>query len=100
MNARLLRDYKLIENVKQKIKALSRRTVSGYVNEQIFLDPDQLKILDFLDQVGRITTKDAEDILKCPKRTAQFHLQKLKKMKMIKQVGKGPASAYVLESKK
>jgi len=31
-----------------------------------------------------------------PKRTAQAHLQRLKKLKIIKQVGKGPASAYVL----
>lgn len=89
-----------IENVKAKIKSLSRKVAGDHINEQVFLDPDQLKILDFLDQVGRITTKDVEDILKCPKRTAQFHLQKLKKMKMIKQVGKGPASAYVLENKK
>ncbi|MFA7422053.1 MAG: Fic family protein [Melioribacteraceae bacterium] len=88
-----------IENVKAKIKSLSRKIVGGNINEQVFLNPDQLKILDFLDQVGRIMTKDVEDILKCPKRTAQLHLQKLKKMKMIKQVGKGPASAYVLESK-
>lgn len=86
-----------IENVKVKIKTLSRKVGNGKINEQVFLDPDQLKILDFLDQVGRIATKDVVDILKCPKRTAQFHLQKLKKMKMIKQVGKGPASAYVLE---
>lgn len=89
-----------IENVKAKIKSLSRKTVGGHINEQVFLGPDQLKVLDFIDQVGRITTKDVEDILKCPKRTAQFHLLKLKKMKMIKQVGKGPASAYILERRK
>ena len=86
-----------IENVKIKIKSLSRKVVVGKFKEQVFLDSDQLKILDFLDQVNRITTKDVMDILSCPKRTAQFHLLKLKKMKMIKQVGKGPASAYILE---
>lgn len=86
-----------IENVKIKIKTLSKKAGNGKINEQIYLDPDQLKILDFLDQVGRITTKDVVDILKCPKRTAQFHLLKLKNMKMIKQTGKGPASAYILD---
>lgn len=86
-----------IENVKAKIKSLSRKVAGDHINEQVFLSPDQLKILDFIDQVGRIITKDVEDVLKCPKRTAQFHLLKLKKMKMIKQVGKGPASAYVLK---
>ena len=86
-----------IENVKARVKALSRKAAQGSVKEQIFLDPDQLKILDFLDQVNRITAKDVVDILGCPKRTAQFHLQKLKKIRIIKQVGKGPASAYVSE---
>jgi len=86
-----------IENVKMKVKTLSVKKVDGQIQTQVFLDPDQLKILDFLDQVNRITTKDVGDILNCPKRTAQSYLQKLKKMKMIKQIGRGPASAYVLE---
>ena len=85
-----------IENVKAKVKALSRKAVHGDIKEQIFLDPDQLKILDFIDQVNRITVKDVVDILGCPKRTAQFHLQKLKKIRIIEQVGSGPSSAYIL----
>jgi len=85
-----------IENIKIKIAILSSKKIDKQIKEQIFLEPDQLKILDFLDQVGRITAKEAADILECPKRTAQLHLQKLKAIKMIKQTGKGPASAYVL----
>ena len=56
-----------------------------------------MKILDFADKMGKINVSDVVDILGCPKRTAQFHLQKLKKIGMIKQVGKGPSSAYVLK---
>lgn len=85
-----------IEGIKSKITILSSKKIDKKIKEQIFLDPDQLKILDFLDQVGRITAKDIADILNCPKRTAQLLLQKLKTIKMIKQTGKGPASAYVL----
>ncbi|MFA5248548.1 MAG: Fic family protein [Patescibacteria group bacterium] len=85
-----------IGNVKNKIATLSSKKIDKKTKDQIFLDPDQLKILDFLDQVGRMTAKDASDILSCPKRTAQLHLQKLKTLKMIKQTGKGPSSAYVL----
>jgi Fic family protein len=55
-----------------------------------------MKILEFIDQMGKITASDVVDILECPKRTAQAHLQRLKMLKIIKQVGKGPASAYVL----
>lgn len=85
-----------IESIKTKIKTLSSKKIDKQIKEQIFLDPDQLKILDFLDQVGRITAKDVADILDCPKRTAQLLLQKLKTIKIIKQTGKGPSSAYVL----
>lgn len=85
-----------IENIKTKITTLSSKKVDQKIKSQIFLDPDQLKVLDFLDQVRRITAKDVADILNCPKRTAQLHLQKLKIMKMIKQTGKGPSSAYIL----
>jgi Fic family protein len=56
-----------------------------------------MDVLDFLDKVGRINVNNVMGILACPKRTAQFHLQKLKKIGMIKQVGKGPASAYILK---
>ena len=75
---------------------MGRRKVDATVNSQIYLDKDQVKILDFLETIGRITVKDVIDILECPQRTAQFNLQKLKKIKMIQQIGKGPSSAYIL----
>ena len=62
----------------------------------MFLDEDQQKIISFIDQVGKITTKDVIDILNIPKRTAQLKLLKLKKLKIIKQTGKGPSSAYLI----
>ena len=88
---------KEIENVKAKIMALSARLVDENINTQIYLDKDQMKILDFLDKLGKINVQDTIDILGCPKRTAQLHLQKLKKIGMIEQTGKGPSSAYILK---
>ena len=85
-----------IGNVKAKVLALSRRKIGGKIESQVYLNPDQIKILDFLDQMGKIAVKDAIDILRSPRRTAQLELQRLKKLKTIKQVGRGPASAYVL----
>lgn len=84
-----------IDNVKTKISLLSLHKVDEKIQSQIYLTKDQLKILDFLDQLGEIRIKDIVDILSCPKRTAQYHLKKLKNIKMIKQVGKGPRSAYI-----
>ncbi|MDP2656416.1 MAG: Fic family protein [bacterium] len=86
---------KEIDEVKNKIVSLSVRAADGDIKSQVYLTPEQLKIIDFLDQVGRIAVKDVEDILSCPRRTAQLHLQKLKKIKIIKSVGKGKSTAYV-----
>ena len=86
---------KEIDNVKNKILSLSVHAVDGKIKSQIYLTPEQLKIVDFLDQVGRIAVKDVEDILSCPRRTAQLQLQKLKKIKIIKSTGKGKSTAYI-----
>jgi len=85
-----------IDNVRTKVTSLALRKIDDKLHAQIYLDKDQMKILEFLDQMGRIAMSDVIDILECPKRTAQAYLQRLKKLKIIKQVGKGPASAYVL----
>ena len=86
-----------IDNVKSAVVGLSGRKINKNIKSQIFLTKKQMGILDFLGQIGKITAKDVIDILKCPKRTAQLHLQKLKKLGMIKQVGKGPSSAYIMK---
>ena len=85
-----------IDSVKEKILSLSLKKIDAKIQSRIYLDKDQMQILEFLDQVGKITVQDVVDILHCPKRTAQFHLQKLKKLGTIKLIGKGPSSAYVL----
>ncbi len=85
-----------IDNVRTKVTSLALRKVDDKLRAQIYLDKDQMKILELLDQTGRIAVNDVVDILECPKRTAQAHLQRLKKLKIIRQVGKGPAAAYVL----
>jgi Fic family protein len=88
---------KEIDDVKNKVATLSAHKISGDVDSQIYLEADQMKILDFMDKMGKINMPDVVDVLGCPKRTAQFHLQRLKKLGTIEQVGKGPASAYVLK---
>lgn len=86
-----------IDNVKSRVAAFSSRKINKNIKSQIFLSKEQMEVLDFLGQIGKISVKDVIDILKCPKRTAQLHLQKLKKLGMIKQVGKGPSSAYIMK---
>jgi Fic family protein len=86
-----------IDSVKSKVSGLSFRKLNKDLKSQVFLDKEQLQIIDFIDQIGKITVGDVVEIFSCPKRTAQLHLQKLKKIKIIRQVGKGRASAYILE---
>jgi len=86
-----------VNNVKRKVIFLSNKKIKEGIGSKIFLEKDQVEILNFLDQVGKITTKDVMDIIKCPKRTAQLRLQKLKNLGMIKQIGKGPSSAYIMK---
>jgi Fic family protein len=60
------------------------------------LDKDELKIIDFVVTLGQITSSDAVDILNVPKRTAQQKLKKLDDIKVLKKVGAGPATFYVI----
>lgn len=85
-----------IDDVREKIASLGLKKLGKNIQSQVYLDKDQMEILGFLDQVGKITVRDVMDILNCPQRTAQLYLQKLKKLGTIKQIGKGPASGYVL----
>jgi Fic family protein len=85
-----------IDRVKREVTMLSSKKLGAKVVSQVFLEKEQMTIIDFLDSVGRITAKDVCDILGCPKRTAQLYLLRMKKLKMIRQVGKGPSAAYVL----
>lgn len=87
-----------IDTVRAQILPLARHTAHGNIQSQIYLTAEQLKIIDFLDQMGRITAKDVEDVLSCPKRTAQLQVQKLKRIKMIKPIGKGKATHYIANS--
>lgn len=65
-------------------------------SEQIFLDPHEIQIMDFLTTTGRVTSDDVLDILKVAKRTAQLKLKGLTDKGLLKLNGKGPASYYTL----
>lgn len=82
-------------------KALGKIQSIGYgrvskKSEQIFLDKDEIQIMDFLSTTGRITSDDASDILNVTKRAAQLKIKKLLKNKLIQLRGSGPATYYVL----
>lgn len=65
-------------------------------SEQIFLDRDELEIMDFLTTTGRITTDDVIDILKVARRTAQFKLKRLVDHGLLKRHGSTTGAHYVI----
>lgn len=83
-----------IDGVRRKVISLSGKKVNDIARAQVFLSQEQMDILDLLDREERITAQGVAAALRCPKRTAQLHLQKLKKLGMLVQTGKGPSSAY------
>lgn len=66
-------------------------------SKQIFLDRDEIQIMDFLTTVGKITSDDVMDILPIAKRTAQLKLKGLVDKELITVQGKGPATFYTLK---
>jgi len=87
-----------IISTKLKIQQLSIKNIKGDIS-QIFLDDDQQKIIDFIDQMGRATTKDIVNILNIPKRTVQYKISRLKQHNIINQIGTGPSTTYIIDQK-
>lgn len=65
-------------------------------SEQVFLDKDELQIMDFLTTNGRITSDDIADIFNITKRAAQLKLKKLLSSKLLRIQGNGPSTFYIL----
>lgn len=65
-------------------------------SEQIFLDRDEIQIMDFLSTTGRVSSGDVLDILKVAKRTAQLKLKQLIDKGLLRQNSKGPTTYYTI----
>lgn len=83
------------ESITLKEQLLSLQGGTGNITERR-LDTDELKIIDFLVTMGKITSADVVDILSVPKRTAQDKLNRLEKYRVVKKVGAGPATYYTI----
>lgn len=66
-------------------------------SEQVFLDRDEIQIMDFLTTTGRITSEDVLDVLGVAKRTAQLKLKKLVDKGLLVQHGSGTAFHYTIK---
>ena len=80
-------------------KSVLTTNVVSKKSEQIFLDRDEISIMDFLSTTGRVTSDDVVDVLRVSKRTAQFKLKGLVDKKLIKTQGSGPSTFYILSAR-
>jgi Fic family protein len=65
-------------------------------SEQVFLDRDEIKIMDFLTTTGKLTSKDVQEVLGIAKRTSQLKLKGLLEKGLITAQGAGPSTYYIL----
>lgn len=86
------------KKVKDQVLSLSTLKTSGLTRNT--LDRDELKIVDFVVTLGRITSSDVVAILAIPKRTAQAKLKKLEDIKVLKKEGAGPTTYYIIPTAK
>jgi Fic family protein len=86
----------LDEAQRVKDQVLNLTIVGDTGSTRNVLDNDELKIVDFVVTVGRITSTDVVDILKVPKRTAQSKLKRLEDIKVLEKQGAGPATYYTI----
>lgn len=70
---------------------------SDGLSEQVFLDRDEIQIMDFLSTTGRLTSNDVIEILGIAKRTSQLKLKNLVEKGLIKPQGAGPSTYYILK---
>ena len=86
-----------VRKVNEKIAAIGFGKVSD-ASEQVFLDRDEIQIMDFLTTTGRITSQDVREILGVAKRTAQLKLKNLADKGLLKTQGSGPSTYHILYS--
>lgn len=80
--------------VAKKIQSLGLGKLDDKV-ETVFLDNDEIKIMDYLATIHKFRSDDIMKLLRVAKRTAQLKLKGLVDKGVIKSEGKGPATYYV-----
>jgi len=85
-----------IAAVKERVIRLSSERLRKTKQGQIALTERQMAIVEFINQNGEITNRDVREMFKISNRTALDEISKLLEMQVIKQVGKGRSTQYVL----
>ena len=85
--------YEVVKDLGAQIDSLKHlRTKTSETR----LSPDEIQILDYLQQFGEAKLNDVLHILEVPERTAQRRIKGLVERKLVKKVGEGKKTTYRL----
>ncbi len=85
------------EAVKERIVRLSSKRLRKAKGRQIALTERQMKIIEFINQNGKITNRDVREMFKLSDEGALKEIKKLINLEIIKSEGKGRALHYILK---
>lgn len=85
-----------INVVKERVIRLSSERLRKAKRGQIALTERQMRIVEFINQNGKITNKNVRDMFKISDEGALKEIKKLLKLGVIKSQGKGRSLCYVL----
>lgn len=85
-----------IGSVKERVIRLTSERLRKTTKGQIALTERQMKIVEFVNQNGRITNRDVRDMFEISDEAVRKEIAKLTKLGVLKGKGKGRAVYYVL----
>jgi len=85
------------EAVKERIVRLSSKRLRKAKGRQIALTERQMRIIEFINQNGKITNRDVREMFKLSDEGALKEIKKLINLEIIKSEGKGRALRYILK---
>lgn len=85
-----------INAVKERVIRLSSERLRKAKRGQIALTERQMRIVEFINQNGKITNRDVRNMFKISDRAALKEIRKLANLKVIRSEGKGRSLYYIL----
>lgn len=85
-----------IKTVKEKVLGLSKDVKVLKERGQVALNERQMKIVEWINNEGKITNRDVRNMFGLSNRAALDEISKLIELKVLKQEGKGRSVHYVL----
>jgi len=85
-----------VGRVKEKVLSLSKDNMATGSLEQVSLTKRQMQIVESISRLGKITSKDMQNMFKITPQAVYKEMKKLVDMKVVKLVGAGRSAHYEL----